>query len=185
MRWIGLAVVSAALGLLVGACIDSIPVADDHGNSQSGAGDQAESERSDAEQAEGLWEGEEEPPDDLGGGAATRLLYYPYVNSQKYPNLCGEEVSETYPDDALVPHGLSADSELPESLVNFLEAGEGFSLAEYEYRWFEEERIVLFTRTRHGPDHSVVAAVVEIGLFGPDPPAWGVMSAGGRYICME
>ena len=133
-----------------------------------------------------LWEREEEPPAELDGAPATRLLYYPYVNSLKYGNLCGEEVSETYPENVILPHGLTADSDLPDELVAFLgQQGEGFTLLDFEYRWFEEERIVLFTRTRHGPDHSVVAAVAEVVLLDGDPPGWGTWSAGGRYICME
>jgi len=137
------------------------------------------------EQPTPLWEREEEPPAELDGAPATRLLYYPYVNSLKYGNLCGEEVSETYPDGAILPHGLTAESELPQALVEFLDQGQEFSLSDDEYRWFEEELIVLFTRTRHGPGQSVVAAVAEVVLLDGDPPAWGIWSAGGRYICME
>lgn len=145
-----------------------------------------ESVDDDMEQPTPLWEREEEPPAELDGAPAIRLLYYPYVNSLKYGYLCGEEVSETYPENVILPHGLTADSDLPDELVAFLgQQGEGLTLLDFEYRWFEEERIVLFTRTRHGPDHSVVAAVAEIVLLEGDPPAWGTWSAGGRYICME
>ena len=130
-------------------------------------------------------EREDEPPAELDGASATKLLYFPYVNSLKYGNLCGEEVSETYPDGAIVPHGLTAESELPQALVEFLDQDQEFSLSDYEYRWFEEERIVLFTRTRHGRAHMIVAAVAEVVMLDGDPPAWGIWSAGGRYICME
>ena len=103
----------------------------------------------------------------------------------RYGNLCGEEVSETHADGAIIAHGLTAESEWPEALVEFLDQGDGFSWLDYEYRWFEQKRIVLFTRTRHGHDRSVVAAVAEIVLLDSDPPGWGMLSAGARYICLE
>lgn len=186
MRRLGSLLALTAVSLLWTGCSGATPAVTEREDDKPPVLEAEEQSADEDEQPPASWlEREDEPPAELDGAPATKLLYFPYVNSLKYGNLCGEEVSETYPDGAILPHGLTAESELPRALVEFLDQGQEFSLSDYEYRWFEEERIVLFTRTRHGPDHSVVAAVAEVVLLDGDPPAWGIWSAGGRYICME
>jgi len=43
-----------------------------------------------------------------------------------------------------VPHGLTAQSELPQGLIDEVEQF-GWPIGEYEHRWFGERRIVLFS----------------------------------------
>ncbi len=178
------ALLATASPLWVG-CRYEIPTATNGGDVAPGPTEGQAAVNDQAERRTRLSEQKYEPPAELDGTLAIRLLYFPYLNSLRYGNLCGEEVSETYADGAIIAHGLTAESEWPEALVEFLDQGDGFSWLDYEYRWFEQKRIGLFTRTRHGPDRSVVAAVAEIVLRDGDPPAWGMLSAGARYICLE
>lgn len=185
--WIyrSVAAVGATLVLLAVGCNDQFPAwdagADDGEAATRGAVQEAAQESQERPSAFGR---EEDPPEELGVRAAFSLLGLPYVNGFKHGGLCGEETTRSYADEnAPIAHGLTADSDLPAELIDLLEAGGEFSLIDYEFRWFEEDRIVLFTRTPHGPDDRNVAAVAEVVLYDGNPPAWGVRVDGDRYIC--
>ena len=89
-----------------------------------------------------------------------------YIRSAGGGSLCGSDVFSTYAGVA-VPHGLSATSVLPAELVQVVEEF-GWTIDQYQHRWFGEYRVVLLLTTVDESTQAVFAHALELKRLAPE-----------------